>query len=86
MVNIPILGKYLFGNMSKDKQSEQLMIALIPHIVRRPDINGLDLRGIAAGTDQEVKLSFGAETGSSPAPRCCRSDASGSSGSHRTRR
>src|SRR3984893_6692665 len=58
LVNIPILGKYLFGNTSKDRQKEQLMIALIPHIVRRPDITGLDLRGVAAGTDATVKLSY----------------------------
>jgi general secretion pathway protein D len=58
LVNIPILGKYLFGNVSKDKQKEELMIALIPHIIRKPDITGLDLRGIAAGTDQTVKLSY----------------------------
>jgi general secretion pathway protein D len=58
LVNIPILGKYLFGNVSKDHAKEQLMIALIPHIVRRPDITGLDLKGIAAGTDQTVKLSY----------------------------
>ena len=62
LVNIPILGKYLFGNMSKDKQKEQLMIALIPHIVRKPDITGLDMRGIAAGTDAEVKLNYRAES------------------------
>src|SRR5581483_8115666 len=58
LVNIPVLGKYLFGNTSKDKQHEELMIALIPHIVRKPDITGVDLRGIAAGTDATVKLSF----------------------------
>jgi general secretion pathway protein D len=58
LVNIPILGKYLFGNVSKDKQKEQLMIALIPHIVRRPDITGLDMKTIAAGTDATVKLSY----------------------------
>jgi general secretion pathway protein D len=58
LVNIPVLGKYLFGNTSKDKQKEQLMIALIPHIVRKPDITGLDLRGISAGTDATVKLSY----------------------------
>src|ERR1700722_14495577 len=58
LVNIPILGKYLFGNTSKDRQKEQLMIALIPHIVRKPDITGLDLRGVAAGTDSTVKLSY----------------------------
>src|ERR1700722_18246895 len=58
LVNIPILGKYLFGNVSKDRQKEQLMIALIPHIVRRPDITGLDLKGVSAGTDATVKLSY----------------------------
>jgi len=58
LVNIPIIGKYLFGGTSKDKQKEELMIALIPHIVRTPDITGLDLRTIAAGTDAIVKLSY----------------------------
>jgi general secretion pathway protein D len=58
LVNLPVLGKYLFGNTSKDRQREELMIALIPHIVRKPDITGLDVRGIAAGTDQTVKLSY----------------------------
>jgi general secretion pathway protein D len=67
LVNIPILGKYLFGNVSKDKAKEQLMIALIPHIVRRPDITGLDLKGISAGTDQTVKLSYAPRVEESPA-------------------
>jgi general secretion pathway protein D len=58
LVNIPILGKYLFGNVSKDHQKEQLMIALIPHIVRKPDVTGLDMRAVAAGTDAQVKLSY----------------------------
>jgi general secretion pathway protein D len=58
LVNIPILGKYLFGNTSKDRQKEQLMIALIPHIVRKRDISSLNLRGIAAGTDQDVKVTY----------------------------
>src|ERR1700733_14212528 len=68
LVNIPIFGKYLFGNTSKDKQKEELMIALIPHIVRRPDITGLDLKGVAAGTDATVKLSFGPRPEASAAP------------------
>ena len=68
LVNIPIFGKYLFGNTSKDKQKEQLMIALIPHIVRRPEITGLDLRGVAAGTDATVKLNFGPRAEETAAP------------------
>jgi general secretion pathway protein D len=58
LVNIPVLGKYLFGTTSKERINRQLLIALIPHVVRAPDITELDLRGIAAGTDQTVKLSY----------------------------
>lgn len=58
LVNIPILGKYLFGNVSKDRSKEELMIALIPHIVRKPDVTGLDMREVASGTDATVKLNF----------------------------
>jgi general secretion pathway protein D len=68
LVNIPILGKYLFGNVSKDRQKEQLMIALIPHIVRRPDITGLDLKGVSAGTDATVKLSYAPKVDGPVAP------------------
>jgi general secretion pathway protein D len=68
LVNIPILGKYLFGNTSKDKQKEQLMIALIPHIVRRPDITGLDMREVATGTDATVKVSFAPKVEEPAAP------------------
>src|SRR3984957_277562 len=58
LVNIPILGKYLFGSVYKDDSKEQLMIALIPHIVRRLEITALDLKGVSAGTDATVKLSY----------------------------
>ena len=68
LVNIPILGKYLFGNVSKDKQKEQLMIALIPHIVRKPEVTGLDMRAIAAGTDATVKLSYAPRVSEPAAP------------------
>ncbi len=67
LVNIPVLGKYLFGSTSKDKSRGELLIALIPHIVRVQDISALDLRGIAAGTDQTVKLSYGPRA-EEPAP------------------
>jgi len=58
LTSIPILGKYFLGSNSKDKSRDELMIALIPHILRTPDITALDLRGVSAGTDQTVKLSF----------------------------
>ncbi len=56
LVNIPILGKLLFGSSSKEKQKEELLIAIIPHIVRAQNLDDLDMRGVSAGTDQNVQL------------------------------
>ena len=71
LVNMPVLGKYLFGTTTKDKSHNELVIALVPHIVRGPDVQAVDLHGISAGTDQTVKLSYGPrpeETPAAPAP------------------
>ena len=71
LVDIPVLGKYLFGNPSSTKADEQLMIALVPHIVRTPDYTPENLRGIFAGSDQVVKLSYAprvVEPVAAPAP------------------
>ena len=67
LVNIPILGKYLFGSNAKDKSRSELMVAIIPHIVRKPDMDGLDLRGIAAGQDQNLKLRYATTAVETPA-------------------
>ena len=58
LINIPVLGKYLFGQNTRDRSRGELIIAVIPHILRAPDVTGLDMRGIAAGTDQTVKLTY----------------------------
>ncbi len=55
--SIPIL-KRLFSGTSDSHQRDELMIALIPHIVRRPDITPENLRGIAVGSQQTIKLSY----------------------------
>jgi general secretion pathway protein D len=67
LVNIPILGKLLFGNDHTDKAHSELVIALIPHIVRTPDYSAANMRGIYAGTDQVVKLNYSPRS-SEPAP------------------
>ena len=66
LVNMP-LGKYLFGTTSKDKSRSELVIAMIPHIVRAQDVQAVDLKGISAGTDQTVKLSYGPKPEEKPA-------------------
>jgi len=58
IINMPILGTLLGGTNSKEKIRGELMIALIPHIVRTPGITPLDLRGVASGTETTVKLNY----------------------------
>src|ERR1022692_977081 len=62
----PILGR-LFSGESVDRERQELMIALIPHVVRRPEYTAENLRGIAVGNQQSVHLSYGRQPGSAPA-------------------
>ncbi len=62
LTNIPILGSFLFGSSSKNRTSSELMIALIPHIIRTPDYSAENVRGIYAGSDQVVKLYYEPKT------------------------
>jgi general secretion pathway protein D len=54
IANIPVLG-YLFGTHTKDREKDDIVIALIPHIVRAPVVNNND-EGILAGTERIVKV------------------------------
>jgi general secretion pathway protein D len=66
LVNIPVLGKVFFGSEHVDKTRGELLIALVPHIVRTPDYTAENLRGIYVGTDQIVKLSYAPKQGETP--------------------
>ena len=76
--NIPFLGKLFTSNVI-EKDRNELLIALIPHIVRTPGITEVNMRAIAAGTEQNTHLSMApsllgpvpaaaAETPKAPAP------------------
>ena len=67
LANIPILGR-LFSGESIDRERQELMIALIPHIVRRPEYTAENLRGIAVGNQQAVHLNYGRRADAAPAP------------------
>jgi general secretion pathway protein D len=62
LVNIPVLGR-LLGSETNARKRQDLMIALIPHIVRTPDYTAENLRGIYAGTDQVVKINYAPKPG-----------------------
>jgi general secretion pathway protein D len=55
--SIPVI-KWLFSNKTVTKSSQELLIALIPHIVRRPDYSEENLRGVAVGNATVVKLNY----------------------------
>lgn len=54
IANVPVLG-YLFGTRSKDRERDDIVIALIPHIVRAPSVNYSDI-GVMAGTERVTKV------------------------------
>jgi general secretion pathway protein D len=54
---IPGLGRLLSSD-STERDGNEPLIALAPHIVRTPGITDLNLGGIAAGTEQSVKVTL----------------------------
>lgn len=56
--SIPILGR-LFSGDSVDDERDELMIALIPHVVRRPEITEENLRSVASGNQTTIHVSYG---------------------------
>lgn len=57
LAHIPLLGR-LFSNEDYEKDKEELVIALIPHIVRGKEITASNLKGVAAGSSAQIKVSY----------------------------
>jgi general secretion pathway protein D len=57
LMDIPVLGR-LFSTEKVDRARGELLIVLIPHVVRAPDYSETNLRGVSAGNDQNVKLNY----------------------------
>ncbi len=55
--SIPLLRR-LFSGETVDRERGELMIVLIPHIVRSPEITAQNLRGIAVGNQTSIKLGY----------------------------
>src|SRR5581483_5636011 len=58
LYSVPILGQLFFGSGHKERDRTELLIAIIPHIVRTPGLRELDMRGIASGTEQVGQLRY----------------------------
>jgi general secretion pathway protein D len=55
ITNVPVLG-YLFSTKQKQTINDQILIALIPHIVRAPDMSGEGDPGVLAGSERVVRV------------------------------
>lgn len=56
LASLPVLGKFLFGSTSTERDSDQILIAMIPHIVRTPDYLPENFRTIFAGNEANPKI------------------------------
>jgi len=56
VTNIPLLG-YLFGTKTRTHNKDEVLIALIPHIVRAPDVSNIGDEGVLAGSERIVRVS-----------------------------
>jgi general secretion pathway protein D len=65
IVNVPVLGR-LFGSENVERNQQELLIALVPHIVRTPGYSVDNLRAIYAGTDQLVRVSYAPKAEQTP--------------------
>jgi len=55
LMNIPFL-KYFFGSETKDHAEQELVFALVPHIIRGMDVNDQNQRLIDVGTANSLEL------------------------------
>jgi general secretion pathway protein D len=55
VTNVPILG-YILGSRTKSNTDNEILIAMIPHIVRPPDLTAGSGEGVYAGTERVVRV------------------------------
>ena len=60
--SVPLLRR-LFTGSSVDRERDELMIVLIPHIIRQPDLGPGNLRGISVGNQTAIRLNYAPKAG-----------------------
>ena len=65
--SIPLIG-HLFTSQTTTKDESELVIALIPHIVRAPNITNVNMRTIGTGNATVVKLNYAPEKAAETQP------------------
>lgn len=57
VANIPLIGN-LFKSTNLTKTQQELLIVMVPHIIRSPDITDDDLRAVATGNETSYRLNY----------------------------
>ena len=57
LMDIPLLGK-LFTQSNTENKTEDLLVVLVPHIMRSPDVTAANMRAVASGNDQVWKVNY----------------------------
>ncbi len=57
LASIPVI-KRLFSSEKIDKSDSELLIVLVPHIIRTPDLDALSYKGIASGSQNTIRLTY----------------------------
>jgi general secretion pathway protein D len=57
LMNLPGIGKW-FSSEHVERDSQDLLVALVPHIVRRQEVTAENMRTIASGTDTIWRLNM----------------------------
>ena len=65
LAKIPIL-KYLFAQEDKERQQNEIVFAITPHIVRAEEVTDEDLRLVDVGTNSNIGLRFKETVPASP--------------------
>ena len=63
---LPIIGR-LFSEQEVQRTESEILLVLIPHIVRMPSIDKSNLRAFASGTDQKFEMRYVQDGSSKPA-------------------
>ncbi len=67
MASIPIL-RYLFGQTTQDHSTDELVFAIVPHIIRGTEVNEINQRAIDIGTANTIFLRHVSRPVSAPVP------------------
>lgn len=66
LAQVPIL-KYLFGQTQQDHRENEIVFAIIPHIIRGADVNEVNQRVIQIGTANTIELRHAVRPAAAPA-------------------